>query len=350
MFKKTFWTILFFASVYFSIEAVFWVLLKRDSPQPEWRVEFRDEKGEQGFRSDTNLGYLFRSNAEIKVRAFRGGVTLHDQTVIHTDAHGRRVSERPGSKSKFALFFGGSCTLGLGVQDLETLPSQFAKSNSDYRAYNYGHMGGSAATMLAYLQKPEFKAEVKEVEGVAVYLMISDHLRRTVGSFAHAGLSAAKYLPYFSLSDDGKPERKGDFVKGRPLTNFFFDWLARSPAIQYRIRHGYFDIPMNVDSKVIHLNSALIIASRDRLKELFPKKRFLVVYVPRGELFPVQEMNASLGVAGIETLDLTNEQIAAIPGDGHPNAEGYAAISAKVDHYLGLGNSSVQMRRRDSAR
>lgn len=326
------------------------MLLKRDSSRPEWRVEFRDEKGEQAFRGDKDLGYLFRSNAAIKVRASRGGVTLYDQTLIHTDAHGRRVSESPGTKSRFALFFGGSCALGLGVRDIETLPSQFALSNSNYRAYNYGHMGGSAATMLAYLQKPEFKAEVKEVEGVAVYLMISDHLRRTVGSFAHAGLSAAKYLPYFSLSDDGKPERKGDFVEGRPLTNLLFSLLAWSPAIQYRVRHGYFDIPMDLDSEVIHLNSALIIASRDRLKELFPESRFLVVYVPRGRPFPVQEMNGALRAAGIETLDLTKEKIAAIPGDGHPNPEGYATISAKVGRYLVLGNSPAQMREDDSAR
>ena len=87
----------------------------------------------------------------------------------------RPVEYRQGKKLPVVLF-GCSLTHGIGLKDNET----FSRKLADYTnrtVYNKGFPAGGAATMLHYLQTPEFKKEIPEAE-YFIYTFFYDHLRR----------------------------------------------------------------------------------------------------------------------------------------------------------------------------
>ena len=65
-------------------------------------------------------------------------------------------------KNKVGIFFGDSMCFGEGLNDNETIPYYFEKSNIDYRSINYGFMGHGPSHMLYTINTPKFKKEFKD--------------------------------------------------------------------------------------------------------------------------------------------------------------------------------------------
>jgi len=135
------------------------------------------------------------------------GVLLFD--VMYTyDASGLRTSPLlSGGAEAGLLFFGGSFTLGEGVEDYENLPHATAEIAGDrFCVHNFGFHGYGPHQMLAALQHGHVEAKVRCRPKIAVYLYISDHRNRVAGK-----ASWDKHGPKFVLRAPTEVEYVGPF-------------------------------------------------------------------------------------------------------------------------------------------
>ena len=95
---------------------------------------------------------------------------------IMEDVYNYRSAEYRQGKKLPVVLFGCSYTYGSELNENETFGYVLA-DYTDRTVYNKGMSGGSCASMLYLLQKPEFKKEVPQAE-YFIYVYIPDHLRR----------------------------------------------------------------------------------------------------------------------------------------------------------------------------
>ena len=155
------------------------------------------------------LGYSPEPDNKYHAVMKRNGKKVYD--CLYTfDEYIRRItpSSDKNFKTKFALFFGCSFTIGEGVNDDETMPHYFSEC-MPYMSYNYGFPGYGPQNMLAKLQDKGIRAEMPERDGILIYTFIDDHICRAIGSMRVYNEWATN-LPYYILSN-GKLTRKGLF-------------------------------------------------------------------------------------------------------------------------------------------
>lgn len=205
---------------------------------------------------------------------------LHEQdTLFSTHFTVDSVNKRytPGhdtARDKHALFFGGSVTFGYGVNDNETLPWWFQEESGTYNSYNYSFNGWGTQNMLARLNYHNWNNEVKEKEGIAVYVFLWHHIHRVIGDM-HVYTTWGHTLPYYYL-DDGKLVRDGHFASGRPFASWLYATLYRSHTVRY------FDLnfPLGIYEKHLQLCVEIIKESKKAYLRAFPKGEFVLLIYP----------------------------------------------------------------------
>lgn len=110
------------------------------------------------------------------------------QTMTIDQEGKRRTYANPSAEpSKTIAFFGGSTMWGTGADDEHTIPSFFARMNSDYAAYNFGETAYTARQSLNYLMNK--LAEGKQYDVVVFYDGVNDvyyKCRYELGPFSHS--------------------------------------------------------------------------------------------------------------------------------------------------------------------
>lgn len=150
---------------------------------------------------------------------------------------GLRASPSSQTKEKFVILAGDSNTFGIGVTDEETLGAVIEKKHSNYKAYNFGHIGGAANNTLALLTHLPWTKEIKEKNGQMIYVFYPNWmLSRIIGSkeFIKNGDLLG---PWYELKND-QLAYKGKF-SDRALTTLFklinsvdrFLWVKDLPRI-----------------------------------------------------------------------------------------------------------------------
>ena len=225
------------------------------------------------------------------------GTTIYD-VVYSIDSYSRRMTpvSKPELRDKYLLFFGCSYTYGEGVQDDQTMPARVAVRATEYRPYNYAFHGHSPAQMLAKMESKTLKNEVKEKEGILIYIFIDDHVRRVIGSMRIATDFGRKH-PHYHLDARDQVVRKGNFMTGRPVLRRIYGLLAKSELMKFL----KIDVPPVITNRHIHLTARLIEESYRLYKEQFPGGDFYVVIYPgsRNGIQLAKELDGS----GIKILD-----------------------------------------------
>lgn len=282
------------------------------------------------FQFSDLLGYKPLPNADKRAWRIYDGETAFDVR-YRTDEHGRRITPGPDAADRFLIFFGCSFVFGEAVAENETLPAQAAGLLSGVRAYNYGYSGYGPQQMLAKLESRTLDAEVGEPVGDVVYVFISHHVRRAIGSM-RMWKQWGRHFPYYVL-ENGAPVRHGSFLTGRPKLSRVYDLLAREQILRY------FDVdfPLTVSDEDIDLTAAMIVASAKLFEEQFPVGKFLVVIYPESKIDDhVPERVASKLVdAGIAVMDLGGLFDLAdadyhVARDGHPSAAANALAAEEL--------------------
>jgi hypothetical protein len=245
------------------------------------------------------------------------------------DAFNRRVVTEPvraATPRKFFMFLGCSFTLGEGLDEPQTLPSQFAKLAPEYKVYNYGFQGYSPADLYLRMLDADLRKEVPEKQGVAVYIYIDDHLNRVLGTMSHAAWGGDR--PYVAEGPGGELRYRGDFQHGRPWLTSLYQFLWSSQLVQLLD----IDIPPWLSDRHFKFFTHVVRGMHEQIESKLGPTPFYVVFWPgmvtEGLVAPY------LDASGIHYLDLSHWDIGRltggrfhIPYDTHPSPEANAVIA-----------------------
>jgi len=187
-------------------------------------VRRRIDDGPQGYRVPIHdvLGYAAKPGGRRRHQAYYGGRLLYDVT-YHIGPDGFRVRPPPpdARDQPALLFFGGSFTFGLAVEDHETLPNLAETlSVNRVRAFNLALAGYGPHHMLAMLEEGMVRPLVQDHAAIhAVYQMIVPHVERVAGKVPWGLLG-----PRYTLDRNGDAHRTGRFHTwpGAALWNLAF--------------------------------------------------------------------------------------------------------------------------------
>ena len=274
-----------------------------------------DYLGSHFFEFDKEIGQRLAADRTVHCVRTADSKVLWDVS-YSTDEFGRRTTIRQDydGQQKHAVFFGCSYLFGEGSTDAETIPSQFAKLQPEYHAYNYGVPGFGTQHMLALLESDRIRNEVVEQSGIAVYLYLQEiHESRVIGGMQEF-LSFAPNYPFYELESDGTPVRRGDFASGRVLTNAFY----RIAAASNFVRVLGLSFPARSDSHY-RLTASLILQSRRLYQQQFPESDFVVV-AWYGTKTPTLQYLEEAGVSVCYPLSRPDHGAPNMEyaGDGHP--------------------------------
>lgn len=267
-------------------------------------------------RHDRNLGYRILGGVNCDVTLKIGEDTIYNVVYSSDKLRRRRTLPDNWQAKKYLLFFGCSVAFGEGVNDNETIPSNFSAVRSDRHVYNYAFRGYGPQHMLALLESRS--VVTTEKTGDLAYIWIDSQMNRLKGSLGICK-TFGRWFPYYYLSR-GKLKRNGSFESGRPITNWLFGVLEKSNiANKFHV-----DLPArgptSSDFKLLTevFKKSLVIAQKD----LGAKKLYVIIY-PGNDLGEKIKF-AIRGNQGIEIIDFSrlfkpNGELI-IAGDGHPSS------------------------------
>jgi hypothetical protein len=279
------------------LEIVFTFMLKVRMPVME---ETRESipPGQEIRRGDELLGY----------KAVPGQTTRHTKRIngvelfsveYSIDELGRRMTPQSetGCREKYLMFFGGSNTFGYGASDSQTLPAYTAGFASRYKVYNYSYQGYGPQHTHALLAERDLRSEVAEVDGVAVYVFIDDHVKRVMNTMRSRWVHRS---PYYVLDEAGQVQRHGNFNTARPITyRLYHDFLLHSSTLEF---FGI-DFPIGVSNEDIKLVAAVLRSAADHYETKFGNNSFVVAIHMTGANLYAASLQAALEKRGVRVLN-----------------------------------------------
>lgn len=275
---------------------------------------------------DPVLGYGTKGSSEVLAIATWGKQTVYRKS-YKFDFNGARVTPDAPPHADTYLFVGDSFIFGQGLDDDETLPSQFARaSNNQTKAVNLGVPGYSLNQVIRAFEAGLLDRFTSEnVVGIVTWI-IPAQLERVTGDspWLH---SAPRYV-----LEDGIPRHTGTFADYRRINwmEGFHHWLAQRFAIISGIGRKH------RQEKQADLLVALVSRLGHFSREKFGAPLYLIyswpdasegVYDSRGNggsmLIDVLERLSALDVTLISAQKVTLEyplEDLLIPHDGHPSA------------------------------
>lgn len=147
------------------------------APGVEERQEF-----DKYWDPDPQTGFINKKNTVARHCLIDNGKVLFNAT-YRTDEFRRRLtpSGAVGRKSRFIALFGCSFTFGIGVNDDETMAHYLGKLDPEARPYNYGVGAWGPHQVLSLVKSRNLRSEIAEPQGVGLYVMLEDHVRRAIG-------------------------------------------------------------------------------------------------------------------------------------------------------------------------
>lgn len=154
------------------------------------------------------LGYAPFKNISANARKYHGEELVYDVIYrINSDGLRRSPPVKPGRRAECLLFFGGSFTIGEGVNDHETLPYRVgAITQGQYRVYNFGFHGYGPHQMLAALESGTVSRIIDCIPKYVIYSALDRHVLRSSGQ-----VSWGKNSPRYVLDSRGTVFRNGTF-------------------------------------------------------------------------------------------------------------------------------------------
>lgn len=242
-----------------------------------------------------------------------------DVTYTQNEFGHRVVDDLHKNATKHIAFLGCSFTFGTGVQDIDTLPAKVAVYLPGYRAYNFAFGGWGPAQAVSLLQEEEITQEIKEPQGVGVYVFIEDHVRRAISSMRRRN-SWTRDFPVYNL-DGPAPEYLGPFSRVQPIRTWIYAVLPHEQFFAY----SGLDWPITPSAADCGYTAKLIGAARDLYLKRFPGSKFYVLIHPlHGDLRGTQMTIDALAKLEVPVLNYVGMLDGTNPAyslsDTHPTA------------------------------
>jgi hypothetical protein len=202
------------------------------------------------------------------------------------DAHGLRIAPayEVDHVRGSVLFFGGSYTMGDGVEDRETLPYMTGVlTQGRYAVYNFGFHGYSPLQMLAALETGRVQSIVTVPPRYIIYQAIPYHMERVVGLmtwFPHA----PRYRRTESgrLIPDGQLDTVVDETRYSTIERFWRKKGSKGEAISKTLRksfmYDHFVRPLrSLSSEDVRLFLDVLLQARDEAARQYPDSEFHII-------------------------------------------------------------------------
>ena len=314
------------------------------------RVWLATEPGEGPARSNLYdmveahpvLGYRAKTSTTLTELLTRGGKVIYTAD-YDIDAHSQRVtpfSHDDAEHDCAAVFLGCSMTFGLGVENADTLPAQFAARTTGYWPVNAGFPGYGLQQVWLHLTDAAFFANIPFDEGVVIYTFIDDHINRLAG--VPAVLTGWNYALPWLVEKEDQIEHSGTFATRNPLQYYIYRYGGRLHL--YRFFESRVSRPTSTTAytpDMLDLAARVIVDGAEKLRDLRPGFQLWVLFFPGTALSAeMQERLESTGVQCLDYSELLNDTD--IPDErlwhkdsagaewGHPKAEVYAVVAEQM--------------------
>ena len=193
---------------------------------------------ENYYIKDEIRGYSANPGVSVASKSINFDGDIIYDVVYNIDNYGLRVTpDNDNPAAKNVLFFGGSFTLGAGVNDDETLPYIFQReSQSQYKSYNFGFHGYGPHQMLRIIDVGLVEDILREKKAaIAIYQAIIEHIDRSSGGYPYClwDINGPEYV-----LNNNEIEYSGKFINHRVLQRIFTQ-LTKSHLVQKALQVFY---------------------------------------------------------------------------------------------------------------
>ena len=240
-----------------------------DAPKGQFEyVEFI--KGEKG------SGLRSAKNAHIKNVSYKKDKTIIYDVDYYYDSFGKRIvlSEKKPSATRpenYAIFFGCSDLLGIGLNSIDTIPALFESGTENYKAYNFGFIGAGVHYVNRMLESVNLAPEISEKKGVIIYVVTEGHYPKTLGKL---GPLIRPVMPFYALQN-GEPKYQGTLSEVQPLMSQIKKYLALN-WVSTLLGGSFITENMKYTAEEKELVCKLLKATQVNSKKQFPESRFIV--------------------------------------------------------------------------
>ena len=213
---------------------------------------------------------------------------VFEATYTFDDQGRRNTAVTEGDKDSVALFFGDAHCFGEGLNDNQTLPYFYQRSNNNYTSINYGFLGHGPNHMLYRVNLPDFQKEFKDKKGKVFFIYRDDAIKVTVGQ-----VPWGEGYPKYEI-ENGTVKYKGSYGGDNYNPNPMY-----LPSM-------FTEDDFNVTSKVF-------IETNKIIKSISKDLEFYVVIIPLSfsnyQMQPLLEDN-NINVINLYTTDLESATLA----------------------------------------
>lgn len=125
--------------------------------------------------------HQLKPNSEGVFKRMNPDGTLMYEYHVAADEFGRRKTSAKKA-SKHLLVMGCSYVFGEGLEQQDTIPEIIQELTTDFRAYNLAASGYTIDEIYLRAKEQNFMGGVSQEEGVAIYVVMADHIRRSFGA------------------------------------------------------------------------------------------------------------------------------------------------------------------------
>lgn len=273
------------------------------------------------------------------------------------DAFGRRTVSQNNRviKRSFAIFFGSAEVLGVGLNDVDTIPSLFSKKMPNYKSYNYGFNGINTDYLNRMLETVDFSTEVAEKNGLLIYV-ISDGIYSSTADkfFQFTSVDMPKYkyedekINFFGTINEAptlqhtldidKLKYYGTLKEVAPVLSEIKKYIF--PAIGLSLVYLSDLILYTRDDH--HLNCALIKKAQITFLNKYPASHFVILLdstLSEQEHRQLLHCAKAADVAVIDSFLPRNDNFCTKPTCLFPTRDANEVITGKLVEYLTLNNN-----------
>lgn len=297
-----------------------WLHLKRN----DFNAVYRE--GRLGLEWGTEFGRSLSPNQNVRVRKLIDGEALFDVSYTIGPGGYRSTKDATSKLADTFVFFGGSYTMGHGVEDHETMPEVFsAEMDYSYNVINFSGPGYGPQQMLRALELGALDNAVSGEVRAVVYQAIPHHVYRAAGLVYWTVFDPA-YIP----KEADRAAYNGPFLPWPLALIVSTGEKSRIVRTVFKSARSFFDEQALEDQYVAVVNEARI------LSESTWGSPFYLVWWENGKFSNVPERLKKLGVRVINIADILPGELNShmIERERHPTAEAHLQIGTYIANLM----------------
>jgi hypothetical protein len=288
---------------------------------------------------DPDLGYGI-TRAKHVYQSIKRGADGHIIYDAHYSITSKGLRETPDVNGPVAYFFGCSMTMGVGVDDEDTLPDQFSRM-SGYHAINLGVLGYGTHHVVRALEIDQPASLGLPRPDIVIYTAILDHINRA----ADRGVGWDAYGPRYDVNavyQGPFRQRNAPPTFAEHLDFILRFWWRTYSAVRTQMEINYYARPRTAEERKRFIS--LVVKARDIVKKRYGVPFVVVFWDTAGDgkasAAESDWVTKDLRANDIDVLQLSKVRPDSddpqyyIAGDAHPSRTGHALVADELTRWL----------------